>query len=336
MSLAIGLIGATGIAERTMIRPSQEYDDVGVRAVAASAPDRAEEYARRHAIPRVHACYEDLIEDPAVDLVYISLHTAGHARWAERAARAGKHVVVEKPLCLTRRELSAITAAQRHGGGHVLEALPTLGHPWHRTVREWLRSGTFGELVEVRSRFDFAVQPGPGYRWRPDLGGGCFYDSAGYWLQALQDTVGITGARGTGRSDFDGFGGVDRRFSAALVLPTGRRATLECSFGTSRTTEHIYVFREGTVRIRGVLLPVAGAVSLNITVVARDGGRTVTRTPAVSYYTQQFARIRALLRQEGSHWGAELGAAEPRIALMDRIHETARRQMSGSVTEERK
>ncbi|MFD0339976.1 Gfo/Idh/MocA family protein [Streptomyces sp. NPDC127117] len=335
MSLGIGLIGATGIAERTMMRPSQEYDDVTVRAVAASVPDRAEDYARRHAIPRVHAGYEDLISDPAVDLVYISLHTAAHARWAERAAREGKHVVVEKPLCLTRQEHSAITAAQRHGGGHVLEALPTLGHPWHDRVRDWLRAGSFGELVGVRSRFAFSVQPGQGYRWRSDLGGGCFYDSAGYWLQALQDTVGIAEAQGTGHSDFDGAGGVDRRFCAALLLSTGQRATLESSFGTARTTEHVYEFREATVRVRGVLLPIAGAVPLNITVVAPDGSRTVTTTPAVSYYAQQFARIRALVRGEGEHWGAELGACEPRIALMDQIHAAARQRISGPVTEER-
>ncbi|MFF2960228.1 Gfo/Idh/MocA family protein [Streptomyces sp. NPDC057963] len=335
MSLGIGLIGATGIAERTMIRPSQEYDDVTVRAVAASAPDRAKDYAHRHAIPRVHTGYEDLVCDPAVDLVYISLHTAAHARWAERAAREGKHVVVEKPLCLTRQEHASITAARQHGGGHVLEALPTLGHSWHHRVRDWLRAGTYGELVGVHSRFAFAVRPGQGYRWRPDLGGGCFYDSAGYWLQALQDTVGITDAQGTGHSDFDGAGGVDRRFSAALLLPTGQRATLECSFGTIRTAEHVYSFREATVRVRGVLLPVAGAVPLNITVVAPDGSRTVTRTPAVSYYTQQFARIRALVRGEGEQWGAELGACEPRIALMDQIHATARQRTSGLVMEER-
>ncbi|MFE4368278.1 Gfo/Idh/MocA family protein [Streptomyces sp. NPDC056835] len=335
MSLGIGLIGATGIAERTMIRPSRNHDDVTVRAVAASDPDRAEDYARRHAIPRVHTGYEDLITDPAVDLVYISLHTAAHARWAERAAREGKHVVVEKPLCLTRQEHSAITAARRHGGGHVLEALPTLGHPWHRRIRHWLRAGTFGELVGVRSRFAFAVEPGQGYRWRPDLGGGCFYDTAGYWLQALQDTVGITGARGTGHSDFDGAGGVDRRFSASLLLPTGRRAGLECSFDTTRVAEHVYEFSEGTVRVRGVLLPIAGAVPLNITLIAPDGSKKITRTPAVSYYEQQFARVRALLRGEGEHWGAELGAAEPRIALMAQIHAAARQRTSDPVAQER-
>ncbi|MFJ2132656.1 hypothetical protein ACIP4W_32495 [Streptomyces sp. NPDC088846] len=128
---------------------------------------------------------------------------------------------------------------------------------------------------------------------------GCFYDFAGCWFQALQDTVGITDAQGTGHSDFDGAGGVGRRFSAALLLSTGQRATLECSFGTTRTAEHVCSFREATVRVRGGLLPVAGAVPLNITVVAPDGSRTVTRTPAVSYSTQQFARIRAPVRGEG-------------------------------------
>src|SRR5687768_15739240 len=106
MSLEIGLIGATALAERTLLQQG-----VGITAVAASDPVRAKEYANRHGIPVVHDSYAALLADPAIDAVYISEHNAAHHRWAVRAAVAGKHVIVEKPLCLTADEVDELAFA---------------------------------------------------------------------------------------------------------------------------------------------------------------------------------------------------------------------------------
>lgn len=334
MTFGIGLIGATDIAIRTMLQPSADHQDMRVRAVAASDPGRAQAFALRHGLGRAHLRYADVVADPDIQLVYVSLHNSAHAVWAERAAAAGKYVVVEKPLCLSSDDHAAIERAESRGGGHVLEALPTLGHPWHATVREWIGSGRFGELREVRSEFSFAVPRRGGYRLRQDLGGGCFFDAASYWLQALQDTVGLDGTDGAGRSDFDGPGGVDSTFSASLRLPSGRLARLECSFGPRHVAEHTFLFAEASVRIRGVLLPARGAVPLNLAVRTSAGHTTVTRTAPVSYYHQQFARIRGLMRGDSGHWGAELHASGPRIARMAAIHQEARQRVAPTGPEE--
>src|SRR3954452_11555407 len=108
MPLDIGLIGATGIAEKAIMRPSVAFDDVAVRAVAASDPARAKEFADRHGIGRVHDTYADLVADPAINTVYVSLHNSAHREWVVAAAEAGKHVIVEKPLCLSAAEAAEI------------------------------------------------------------------------------------------------------------------------------------------------------------------------------------------------------------------------------------
>ncbi|GHH76884.1 oxidoreductase [Streptomyces sulfonofaciens] len=337
MTLGIGLIGATGIATRTMIAPSRHYWDAAVLAVAASDHERAAAYAHEHDIPHLHPGYQDVIDDPDVNLVYVSLHNSGHAPWAARAAAAGKAVVVEKPLCLTTEEHAGIIAAA--GGTPVLEALPTLGHPWHAVVRDAVLSGRYGPLREVRSGFAFAVPHSTGYRLRPELGGGCFFDAAAYWLQALQDTVGLDGPGSPGyegRSDFSGPAGVDTAFSATLHLPHGTTAHLDCSFGAQHRAEHTFVFAEASLRVRGVLLPTRGALPINIVTRTKDGRTTVTRTEAISYYQQQFARIRGLMHDESGPWGAELTASGPRIALMAAIHEHARQSATSRPAKEQR
>ena len=312
MPLEIGLIGATGIAERTLLQQGAE-----VRAVAASDPVRAKEYASRHQIPVVHETYSALLADPEIDAVYISLHNSAHHRWAVRAAVAGKHVIVEKPLCLTAEEIAELSFAATDV--KVFEAVATADHPWQQTVHDFIHEETYGPLVEATTRVRFAVPAPGGYRDRPELGGGIFFDAASYWLQAVQATVGLDLVTAEGRSDFDGPNGVDRSFEASLRWATGVGATLTADVGDQHLSDHVFTFERATVKLRNFLRPVAGAVPLNLIVTPTDGDRRVIGFPAVSYYERQLARILDSTMDD-------LDAAVPRITLMDQIYSNAARR----------
>jgi predicted dehydrogenase len=313
MPLEIGLIGATGIATRTMLRPGS---GVTVRAIAASDPVRAKEYANQHEIPVVHTDYAALLADPSLDAVYISLHNSAHHRWAVRAAVAGKHVIVEKPLCLTAEELAELEFAA--DAVHDFEAVAT-AHEWQDTVRGFNSGEQYGKLVSMETRLTFAVPAPGGYRDHPELGGGIFFDAASYWLQAVQSTVGLDGVTVEGRSDFDGPNGVDRSFTASLRWATDVAATLDCSFGDQHVSDHVFEFERATVKVRNFLRPVAGAVPLNLIVTPTDGERRVIGFPAVAYYDRQLERILDSSTDD-------LAAATPRIALMAEIYQDALRR----------
>jgi predicted dehydrogenase len=322
MPLEIGLIGATAIAERAMLRPSARHPDTVVQAVAASDSARAREYAARHGISTVHRDYAELLQDSRLNLVYISLHNAAHWRWAALAASAGKHVMVEKPLCLGVDELAAISAAA--DGVHVIEAVATAGHEWQAAVRAAIADGRHGALCSMRSEFRFAELDGTrGYRSRPELGGGIFFDTASYWLQAVQATIGLAGAIGEGRSAFDGPNRVDTTFHGSLTWPDGKTSTLDCSFGGRHVAEHEFVFERAVLRLRRALLPMAGAVPVNLMVRRDDGERTVVSFPVVGYYDRQFDRMRQLVLDGGDAWGAELSSAGDRVRVMAAIHHDA-------------
>ncbi|MFI9380681.1 Gfo/Idh/MocA family protein [Kutzneria sp. NPDC052558] len=317
MPLDIGLVGATGIAEKAVLRPSAAFDDVTVRAVAASDPVRAKEFALRNGIDRVHGSYAELVADPGINTVYVSLHNSAHREWVVAAAEAGKHVIVEKPLCLSAAECAEISAAAV--GVRVIEAVPTIGHPWAAAVREMIVDGRYGPLTAMHTEIRFGVPAAGSYRERPELGGGIFLDSASYWLQAVQATVGLDGAVGSGRSAFDGPNGVDRSFDATLTWPN-MIAELHCEVGDKHMANHEFVFAEASVRIRNFLLPAAGTLPLNLVIRRANGTKTVEAFPAVGYYDLQLARARAIV----TGGGGELADAVDRITLMAAIHRQAR------------
>ncbi len=91
--LRIGTLGAARITPAALIKPARRVPEVTVTAVAARDPERARRFADKHRIRRVHASYQALIDDPAIDAIYNPLPNALHAPWTLRAIEAGKHVL---------------------------------------------------------------------------------------------------------------------------------------------------------------------------------------------------------------------------------------------------
>jgi predicted dehydrogenase len=320
MRLDVGLIGATGIAARAVVAPSREVSDVHVAAVAASDLDRARLFADRHGIPRVHRDYAALVDDPAVNVVYVSLHNSAHHRWAVAAASAGKHVLVEKPLCLNADQAAELVETATASGVHVVEAVPTAGHPWQKSIRAAVTGERWGRLHSLHTRIHFGLPAHGGYRLSPELGGGVFRDSAAYWLQAVQATAGLAGAIGRGRKVRTA-DGVDTVFAACLELPGEASAELHCEFADKHVAEHEYRFEQADVRVRSFLRPAAGSLPLNLAVRWRDGRTEIESFPALAYYPEQLRRFHALV--SGGVRGTELAAAAERVGMMAEIHKHA-------------
>ncbi|MBN1485397.1 MAG: Gfo/Idh/MocA family oxidoreductase, partial [Chloroflexia bacterium] len=140
-------------------------------AVASRRLDTAKNYAAEWDIPRAYGSYEALLADPDVDVVYVSLPHSLHAEWTVRAARAGKHVLCEKPLALTVADCERIEAAVREAGVVAAEALMYLYHPLLYQVRQRVREGIVGEVHLVRGSFCFYLSRPHSTRRQPELGG---------------------------------------------------------------------------------------------------------------------------------------------------------------------
>ncbi|GAB7104225.1 hypothetical protein JCM4814A_25390 [Streptomyces phaeofaciens JCM 4814] len=211
------------------------YADVAMRANAASrttefvavAHDDAEQarkYADNHGLARAHGSYEELLADDEVEAVFVALHPVDHAEWAIRALRAGKHVVVEKPLALSAADAERVFDAAEEAGRLCVEGVFFRHHPRTLLAKRLVDEGRIGDLRYLYAACTASLPPDYFRRDRA-LGGGGLLDLGAFTLAAIR-LFGGTPERVYGeevRRD----GGADFNFSAQLRLPNDVLAQFE-------------------------------------------------------------------------------------------------------------
>jgi 1,5-anhydro-D-fructose reductase (1,5-anhydro-D-mannitol-forming) len=182
------LIGASTIADEWMVNAIRTQPDGEIAAVVSGSAERAREFADKHRIPAHSADLDSVLADPAITAVYISSTNEKHLPQVLAAAKAGKHVLCEKPLALATDEAAQmIEACASHqvklGTNHHLRCAAT-----HRKLRELLRAGAIG--TPLFARVFHAVSLPPHLRgWRierPDAGGGVVLDISVHDLDTLR------------------------------------------------------------------------------------------------------------------------------------------------------
>jgi predicted dehydrogenase len=190
---------------------------------------RGREWAARFGIPRVHESYEALLADPEVDAVYLPLPNHLHAEWTIAAARAGKHVLCEKPLAMTAAEAETMVEACADAGIVLMEAFMYRHHPTWVAVRELIASGRIGELRAIQSWFSYYNDDPANIRNIREFGGGALYDIGCYCINLSRMLFGEEPARVEGAVTRDPSSGVDILSSGVLSFSEGRVATFTCS-----------------------------------------------------------------------------------------------------------
>ena len=197
----------------------------GQRAVAVAARDTAktEAFAREHGIPTVHRSVSALIDDPQVDVVYVSTPHPLHHDQALEAIAAGKHVLVEKPIAMSAEEAREVTDAGRAAGVLVQEAMWTRYLPQSDVIRQALGDGLLGDVRLVRADFGFVFPYDAAHRlWNAELGGGALLDAGVYPIAFASSVLGppdSVAAAGSLAAT-----GVDER--ADLLLPSAGATAL--------------------------------------------------------------------------------------------------------------
>ena len=163
-------------------------------AVMRRDRDKAEDYARRHGVPRVHDTAEALIDDPEVDAVYIATPPSSHHALALRVAAAGKPCLVEKPMAMTHAECLEMTAAFRDARVPLWVAYYRRALPRFVAVRGMLRDGRIGRVTSVRIEVsDRLAGSAQAANWRFDpaiAGAGLFFDLGSHSVDLLDFLIG--------------------------------------------------------------------------------------------------------------------------------------------------
>jgi len=197
-----GIIGVGNVTERKSGPGFQQAERSELVAVMRRNGDLAADYARRNNVPRWYDDADELINDPAVDAVYIATPPDSHSAYAVRVAQAGKPVYVEKPMARTALECAAMISACDAAGVGLFVAYYRRAMPRFATVKELLDGGRIGQLRSVsirnerRGQADEAGQGG--WRVNPEIsGGGHFVDLGSHTLDLLDWLLGpVTQAAG--------------------------------------------------------------------------------------------------------------------------------------------
>jgi predicted dehydrogenase len=217
-------------------------------AVASRSQERAEVYAAEWGIPRVHGSYQSLLNDPEIDVIYISLPNSLHAEWAVRAAEAGKHVLCEKPLAVSVAECDRIIDSDEAAGVVVIEAVMYLHHPLLGEARRLIQGGAVGQVRFVRGSFCICLDRPDDVRWKPELGGGSLWDVGSYPVSFIRWIAGepeeVFGWQTLSES------GVDESFAGLLRYKSGVLGVFDCGFHTPWRSEAQVFGTEGTLTIR--------------------------------------------------------------------------------------
>ncbi len=233
-----GLLSTANI-NKALIGPIRQASRSELHGVASRDLAKAQAYAAAQGIPTAYGSYEDMLADPEIDAVYISLPNSLHCEWAVAAAEAGKHILCEKPLAVTLDEFDRMAAAAQANDVTLFEAFMYLHHPQTRTAIRIVEAGRLGALQTVHTWFHFFLAPehSANIRLNAGLSGGSLWD-VGVYPNSLAITM--TGGQAPISVFADqivGESGVDVALRGQLHFADHKVGQVSCGFRTP--------FREG-------------------------------------------------------------------------------------------
>jgi predicted dehydrogenase len=207
-----------------MVPAMQAGGDTTVVAIASRDGKKAAETARALGIPKAYGSYEELLADPEIDGIYNPLPNHLHVPWAERAAAAGKHVLVEKPVALGAAEARRLITARDAHGVLICEAAMVRVHPRWLAARELIRAGKIGDVSAFVGTFGYDIpgrDPHENVRFDADMGGGVLLDTGFYPVTMSRFCFDDEPTAVIAQMERESDAGVDVKTSAFLRFPRG-------------------------------------------------------------------------------------------------------------------
>ena len=248
-----GILGCARITRRGLIPGIAASKSGSLVALASRDLATARAWASEFAIPKALGSYEELIDDPAVDAVYIPFPNELHKPWVLAAANAGKQILCEKPLALNATEAIEMVVHCRRRKVLLMEAFMWRHQPRTLQLIELVKTGAIGELRLIRSSFSFPIAAGD-WRLDPARGGGALFDVGCYGVNtarlfAAGEPTGISAIARTGET------GVDLSLTAQMQFASGTLAVVDCSFEQPFRCFYELVGTGGVIEVPDAYLP---------------------------------------------------------------------------------
>lgn len=310
-----GILGTGRIAAR-FAQGLNSTDQATLLAVGSRREETAKKFAEKHGVPRAYARYEDLLADPEVEAVYISLPNHLHGEWSIKCAEAGKHILCEKPAMVNAAELEHVLQVVEGRDVFWMEAFMYRCHPQWRKVKEIIAAGRIGEVRVLHSAFSFNMGPAyEDFRLQNHLAGGGLMDVGVYCVSFSRLIAGEEPSECRAVAHIGERSGVDEYMAGALKFPSGAIASfisgLECSVPSGAA---VYG-SEGSITVESPWQPGDEAA---LVVSHGEGAERITvKTPMDPYALEALHVAEHLEARQGPAmtWADSLGQARAVDAL---------------------
>jgi len=223
-----GILGASNFALKVSLPGMKTGPLTQLSALASRDLGKAKQAAASLGIPKAYGSYEELLADPEIEAIYNPLPNHMHVTWTAQAARAGKHVLCEKPIALTAAEAETLVAVQRETGKLIAEAFMVRSHPQWQQAKTWVDGGRIGDLISVQTAFSYFNRDATNIRNKKDVGGGALYDIGCYAVNTSRYLYGREPQRAIALVERDPEFGTDRLTSGMLDFG-GAHLVFTCS-----------------------------------------------------------------------------------------------------------
>lgn len=254
MNTRFGIIGLGKISSR-FAKVLNTIDDVDLAAVASSDLERTKTFARQFKARKAFATYDEVINDPDVDVVYIGLTHNFHYEFTKKCLEAHKPVLCEKPLVITQKQALELVNLAKKNNTFLMEAMWTRCMPAYLKAQEWIKYGKIGQVKLITANFSYHVPYDPYNRiYSKETQGGSLYDVGIY---PIDFAIGITGEPPlsvTGSVQLAP-NGVDEAAAFSMKFAGGALANLACGFNVTAMEEAFIYGTEGRIVLENCFGP---------------------------------------------------------------------------------
>jgi dihydrodiol dehydrogenase / D-xylose 1-dehydrogenase (NADP) len=252
-----GILATGGIAH-AFVKDVQTIPDAEVVAVGSRKLENAINFADKFNIKKRHGSYEDLANNPDVDIIYIATPHPYHAENCILCLKAGKHVLCEKPFTVNANEAKEVIKIAGEKKLFIMEAMWSRFLPVYTQAKKWVDEGLIGEVKTIFADFGFFSNlPPEGRALNPALAGGALLDvgiyplSFAYWILGEPEKI-------TAMAHI-GFTGVDEQSTMTLGYKNGALAILFSAVQTVTPKSALIIGTKGTIEIQPAFFRSKGA-----------------------------------------------------------------------------
>ena len=313
-----GVLGTAGIAMGCTIPGMVQAENCELYAISGRNPEKVNEFKKKFGFVKAYTNYDSLLQDEEVCAIYVPLPNQLHYEWVMKSIEAGKHVLCEKPLAPTAKQVAELFEAARRKGVILMEAFAYLHSPYIDALKQEIDNQTFGEISYIMSAFMTSSYNKTNIRMQKSCYGGATYDLGCYCTSMIlrmleREPISVQGVAEYSDEQVDLFTSVIMNFG------NGVRASFNCGMNFEkemyRRFDQLYIHGSKGYIKSDTEFNEEGELSYTLCV---DGKEEIKTVNVLQNYRLEVEQLgRCIINKEQPHISEEFSCMNART--LDRV-----------------